>query len=172
MSEGDVTRVVTGWGDVPRIPAIYAMHGGEPPRTWVAYVGMAGEIQGRLIQHFVRRDSSVVTRSSAVGVNIDFVRHVEWWEHPAFQDGDRLHAAELIAFEVLDPALRSRGNPRRAAVLLSQEPEFRITMEPLFKGPPAGRLTLPMLWDTAAHLQKLEGRVEELEARVRDLETR
>ncbi len=36
--------------DVPGIPAVYAMYGGERPRTWVAYVGIAGNLQGRLTQ--------------------------------------------------------------------------------------------------------------------------
>lgn len=165
-----MNKVVSVWSDVPRVPAVYAMHGGEPPRTWVAYVGIAGDIQGRLIQHFVRRDSSVVTGSSAVGVNIDLVRHVDWWEHPDFANGDHRHAAELIAFDVLDPALRSRGNPRQAATLLSQEPAFRAAMATLFEGPPAGRFKPPLLWDTAAQLRRLESRVDDLDARLQRLE--
>jgi len=79
-----MTRAVSSWNEIPRVPAVHAMYGGEPPRTWVAYVGMAGDVQSRLIQHFVQRDSSVVTGSSAVGVNIELVRFVDWWEHPDF----------------------------------------------------------------------------------------
>ena len=94
-------------------------------RTWVAYVGMAGDLNRRLIQHFVNRDSSVVTGASAAGLNIDLVRRVDWWEHPSFGDGDALHAAELIAFEVLDPALRSRGNPRKNALTKVDDQAFR-----------------------------------------------
>lgn len=119
-----MTRSVSTWPEVPALPAVYAMHGGERPRTWVAYVGIAGDLQGRLRQHFVRRDSSVVTGSSAVGVNIDLVNHVDWWEHPTFADDDHRHAAEMIAFEVLDPALRSRGSPRRSARDLFDDSSF------------------------------------------------
>ena len=165
-----MTRAVSAWTEVPRVPAVYAMYGGEPPRTWVAYVGIAGDIQGRLIQHFVRRDSSVVTKSSAVGVNIDLVRFVDWWEHPDFEDDDRRHAAEMVAFDVLDPALRSRGNPRQAARLLAQDGDFREAMEALFKQRASGRFSPPMLWDTAAQVRQLESRLNELEGCVQHLE--
>lgn len=66
-------KIETRWADVPKAPAVYAMYGGLPPRTWVAYVGIAGNVQQRLLQHFDRRDSSVVTGVSAVGINIDAV---------------------------------------------------------------------------------------------------
>ena len=56
------------------------MYGGEGVgRGWVAYVGIAGNLRSRLDQHFVRRDSSVVTGTSAVGVNVEHVRYVDWW---------------------------------------------------------------------------------------------
>jgi excinuclease UvrABC nuclease subunit len=77
-----MTHVVATWADVPKGPAIYAMYGGEPPRSWVAYVGDAGNLRQRLTQHFVNRDSSVVTGTSAAGLNIDHVTRVDWWEHP------------------------------------------------------------------------------------------
>lgn len=161
-----MTMLAATWGEVPRVPGVYAMHGGDPPRTWVAYVGIAGDIQGRLIQHFVRRDSSVVTQSSAVGLNIDFVNHVDWWQHPDFTDADHRHAAEMIAFDVLDPALRSRGNPRRSARLLVEDRAFRSAMEQLFKQPATGRFTPPRLRDVATQVRRLENRLEQLEQRM------
>jgi hypothetical protein len=72
-----------------------------------------GNLALRLVQHFVRRDSSLVTGTSAVGVNIEHVSYVEWWESDLLHDENQRHAAELIAFDVLDPALVSRGNPRK-----------------------------------------------------------
>jgi hypothetical protein len=158
-----VTVHAVTWGDVPACPAVYAMYGGERPRTWVAYVGLAGELQGRLIQHFVRRDSSVVTRSSAVGVNIDRVVHVDWWEHPSFADVDSLHAAELIASEILQPALVSRGGVRRTARALAADQAFRSDIESLFKGRPQGRYRPPRIGEVARQLRDLEQRVEALE---------
>jgi hypothetical protein len=91
------------------------MHAGEPPRTWVAYVGMARNLHRRLFQHFINQDSSVLT-SGAVRLNLDYVRWVERWEHEDFDDDAKLHAAELVAFDVFEPVLRSRGHPTRAAV--------------------------------------------------------
>lgn len=167
-----MTHIVTAWSGVPAVPGVYAMFGGELPRTWVAYVGIAGNMQSRLIQHFVRRDSSVVTGASAVGLNIDLVSHVDWWEHPDLADSDHRHAAEMVAFEVLDPALRSRGNPRRTAVAIAHEATFRTTMQALFANRPSGRFKPPKLWEAAAQVRSLELRVGELEDRVRRLEQR
>jgi hypothetical protein len=95
----------------PRAPAVYAMYAGEPPRTWVAYVGMASDLHGRLFQHFVRVDSSVVA-AAAVRLDLDYIRYVDWWEHEQFTYGAGRHAAELVAFDVFEPLLRSRGIPR------------------------------------------------------------
>ena len=55
---------------------LYAMYAGEPPRTWVAYVGMVGNMHLRLFQHFIRRDSSVVA-AAAVRLDLDYIRYVE-----------------------------------------------------------------------------------------------
>lgn len=167
-----MTRSVSTWPEVPALPAVYAMHGGERPRTWVAYVGIAGDLQGRLRQHFVRRDSSVMTGSSAVGVNIDLVNHVDWWEHPTFADDDHRHAAEMIAFEVLDPALRSRGSPRRSARDLFDDSSFHAEMTQLFRKPATGRFTPPRLSDLAAEVRSLLVRLSELEERVARIDQR
>lgn len=151
------------WSEVPQRPGLYAMYGGEPPRTWVAYVGIAGGVQGRLLQHFVRRDSSVVTGTSAVGVNIEHVRFVDWWEHSLLEDESQRHAAELVAFRVLDPALRSRGNTRQAATALLSSAAFVHAVEELLQSPPTGRYWPPRLSDIAERLAALEARVAALE---------
>jgi len=153
-------------GDIPRGPAIYAMGGGGQPRAWVAYVGDAGNLRQRLGQHFINRDSSVVTGASAAGLNIDHVRYVEWWEDQAFADEDSRRAAELVAFDVLDPVLRSRGNPRQAARELYADRDFHDAMTKVFEAPPVGRLTLPRLPDLIQRLNDLERRISELEGRT------
>jgi hypothetical protein len=71
-------------------------------------------------------------------------------------DEDRRHAAELIAFDVLDPALRSRGIPRREATALKSDSHFRQTIQRLLSEPPAGRFTPPRLPDLANRLADLE----------------
>ena len=166
MSKGPaVTRQVARWAEVPRVPALCAIYGGETERAWVAYVGIAGNLYNRLVQHFVRRDSSVVTGTSAVGINVEHVRYVQWWEGDLLVDDNARHAAELIAFEVLDPALRSRGAPRREALELRVDPTFRRSVEQLLGAAPAGRLVLPRLTDLASRVADLElrlARVEEL----------
>ena len=136
-----MTDVVATWAEVPKKPAIYAMYGGEPPRSWVAYVGDAGNLRQRLTQHFVNRDSSVVTGTSAAGLNIDHVTRVDWWEHPRLEEEDSRRAAELVAFDVLEPALRSRGNPRQAARELYADPDFNEELASVFRAPPTGRVT-------------------------------
>jgi hypothetical protein len=151
---------------VPKVPAVYAMYGGDLPRTWVAYAGMAGNLQQRLFQHFINRDSSVVTGTGAAGLNIEWVRLVPWWEHPMFEDGDARHASELVAFEVLDPALRSRGNPSAAALKRQADPGFRDEMRTLLTGPPSGELVPPRVPDLAGELARLTDRVEALEAQL------
>ena len=119
------------------------MFGGDAPRAWVAYVGLVSNRRTRLTQHFVRRDSSVVTGTTAVGLNVDHVRAVFWWQHPLFGDEGARHAAEFVAFDVLDPALRSRGSVTSAALALYEDAKFESAMEVLFRGPPTGRLLLP-----------------------------
>jgi hypothetical protein len=167
--KGHMIAQTSSWADVPSAPAVYAMYGGEHPRTWVAYVGIAGNLQGRLIQHFVRRDSSVVTGSSAVGVNIELVTHVNWWEDQKFSDDDHRHAAEMVAFDVLDPALRSRGNTRRTARDLAADPSFRDAMSRLFAGQPSGQFVPPRLGQVAVDVRELTERVRRLEQKLERL---
>jgi hypothetical protein len=139
------------------------MFGGETGRAWVAYVGIAGNLNSRLVQHFVRRDSSVVTGTSAVGINIERVQYVQWWESDLLVDDNARHAAELIAFEVLGPALRSRGAPRREAMELTTDSAFRCSVERLLEAAPAGRLVPPRLTDVATRLADLEKRLARVE---------
>jgi hypothetical protein len=150
-----------GWAvGLPRAPAVYAMYGSG---RRVAYVGMAGQLHSRLSQHFVRRDSSVVTPATPVRLDTDHIRHVEWWEHASFADRDLLHAAELVAFDVLDPVLRSRGNPTAAAMAVYQDEKFRAEWERAFTSAPTGRLVRTRLQDLARQVLRLEERVSALE---------
>ncbi len=96
-------------------------------------------------------------------MNIELVHHVDWWEHPKFVEENHRHAAEMIAFDVLDPALRSRGRPRRNAQQLASDGPFRVLMQDLFAQSPTGRLTPPRLSDIATRLSAVEARLDELE---------
>jgi hypothetical protein len=161
-----VSLVLRRWSTVPKRPAVYAMYGGWPPRLWVAYVGIASNLNRRLDQHFVRRDSSVATGVAAAAINPDAVRLVRWWEDERFSETDGLHAGELVAFDFFDPALRSRGAPRQGAVDRANDPAFHADMERLFAGSPAGEFQLPWLWDIDTRLEQMEQRLAALEVRV------
>jgi hypothetical protein len=145
------------------------MYGGDGgARAWVAYVGIAGNLRTRLDQHFVKRDSSVVTGTSAVGVNVEHVRYIDWWTRTLFDDENRLHAAELVAFDVLDPALRSRGRPRQAARAYLDDPNFVNDVRKIIGGPADGRLVLPEIADLSDAVADLQRRVDALERRAEE----
>ena len=114
-------------------------------------------------QHLVRRDSSVTTGVSAVSLNPDFVTEVQWWEHPDFAKQDVLEAAKLVAFDVLDPALRSRGGITDRAKQLYKEQEFRERMEAIFSAEATGCLRI-------RSLSQARERIDNLEERMRDIE--
>jgi hypothetical protein len=144
------------------------MYGGRGPGRYVAYVGIGKSLKARAIQHLVRRDSSVTTGTSAVQLNPDYVTELAWWEHPDFDQRHVLEAAEMVAFDVLDPALRSRGAPQHRARELFAEQSFHEEMRVLFSGDPAGRLVIETLGDALERIAALEERVAELERGFRD----
>jgi hypothetical protein len=142
------------------------MHDGRVGKRPVAYVGQAGKLRERVQQHLLRRDSSVTTGASIVSLNPDLVRAVEWWEHERFTAADVLGAAELVAFDVLDPVLRSQGRPTTAARTLYADTAFREEFRLLFCGSPSGALSIESLASLSARLQNLEARLEEIEGKL------
>ena len=72
----------------------------------------------------------------------------QWWCQP--------DAAELIAFEELNPDLRSRGNITTAASELSAKPSFRDQMKTLFQSEPTGTIVIPTLKDALQRIEELE----------------
>jgi hypothetical protein len=104
-------RVVASIGELPSVPAIYAMYGGED-RRYVAYVGIGDDLRRRITQHLVNRNSSATTDTGAVRLHPDHISAVAWWEHPSFGDRVELTAAELVAFDVLEPTMRCGSSIR------------------------------------------------------------
>jgi len=153
--------------DLPGRPAVYALYGGRGRGLHVAYIGSARDLRTRITQHLIRRDSSITTGTTVAMLNADLVTQVRWWEDGAFADEPHLLAAELIAFETLEPALRSRGQPQEQARQLAADPVFAVQMRALFTGEPSGRLTLPTLQDALERIASLEERLNALEARLR-----
>lgn len=149
--------------ELPRTPAVYALMGGEGARAYVAYVGIAGNLRGRIKQHLVLRDSSVATGTSAATLNPDYVTEVRWWCDEAFEDRDALEAAEIVALDVLEPALRSRGKVTDSASKLAGQAAFRRRMVGRFGGEPTGQIRIPTLQDALTRIAELEARIERLE---------
>jgi len=160
---------ITSIPRLPNSPAVYAMYGGHSRERYVAYVGVADKLKRRIIQHLVNRDSSIATGTSAVGLNPDYVTEVRWWEHQSFSDRNALIAAELVAFQVLDPALRSRGRiPKKANEIYNDE-KFRAEMNLLFKREPKGILVVPNLQNAFDEIERLERRITILEKQLHQL---
>ena len=154
--------LITEVGRLPKSPAIYALCGGQGRHIYIAYVGMADDLRRRIVQHLVTRDSSIATRASAVGLNSDLVTQVRWWEHERFAARTSLEAAELVAFECLNPALRSRGGISKQAAVLSRRQSFKDEMALLFDSHPTGRLLLPNIEAAMRRISALEEQVSAL----------
>jgi hypothetical protein len=152
--------------ELPNVPAVYALYGGAGRSQYVAYVGIADRLKERITQHLVRRDSSIVTGVSTVGLNPNLVTEVRWWVHPDFSDRTVLQAGELLAFDALEPALRSRGGITGEAKSLYNTTEFKDRMLPLFTESPAGRLVRPTLQDAMQRIAELEREVAHLKSRI------
>jgi hypothetical protein len=158
----DTTRV-TSIAALPRVPALYCLLGGRGAELRPAYVGVTHSLRNRVTQHLLNRDSSIATGTSAVGLRPEYVGAVRWWEDPSFSDRNALLAAELVGFDVLEPALRSRGGIQQAATRLHDDADFRQRMEELILHGPSGLLIIPTLDDAMARIDNLEQRLRELE---------
>jgi hypothetical protein len=121
-------------------------------------------------RHDIRRDSSVVA-AAAVHLDLDYIRYVEWWEHEHFNDDTTRQAAELVAFDVLQPALRSRGMAPLAAQELYSDPDRHAELEQVFRAEPTGRFFHARLPDVARQVHALEARIAALEETIRDAGT-
>jgi hypothetical protein len=160
------SQVLLGVADLPNSPALYALYGGMGRHSYVAYVGIADSLKRRIAQHLLKRDSSVTTGTSAAGLNADYVTSLQWWEHLQFSKRAALEAAEMVAFDRLDPVLRSRRPDSRAALTLYKDQQFKSEIETLLKSRSSGELRLPSLEDIARRLSKLEQRIKSLEERM------
>ena len=152
--------------ELPQCPAVYALYSGNGPAFQVVYVGIASKLRPRIRQHLLLRDSSVTTGASAVSLNPNFVSAIRWWEHQDFTDDGRRIAAELVAFEVLNPVLRSRGNVPFAAQQLFNDDDFLGQMRTLFENKPTGEKLFPSLHDALKRIEDIEIRLAAVENRT------
>lgn len=122
----------------------------------VAYVGSSGNLRRRIRQHMIERNSSVVTGVSATLLNPDKVSHICWWCFKGPSDRYSREAAEIVAFAVFNPSLRSRATISDEAEVILENQTFHQEMEQLFSRKPNG-LYYPMTFDNLAYwTQKIE----------------
>ena len=152
--------------NLPNSPAVYVMYGGRGRSSYVAYVGVTRVLKNRIIEHLIKRDRSVATGTTAVVLNPDFVTELKWWECSEFSNWQFLQAAELVAFDVFEPSLRSRGRIKKHARQLYADPSFRKKMGELFTNESTGHLVILTLGDALARIDDLEQRIKELEKRL------
>lgn len=152
--------------DLPNNPSVYALYGGKGSNIFVAYVGVADKLKQRISQHLIRRDSSITTGTSVVSLNPDYVTKIEWWEFPTFSNRSVLEAAEKVAFDILDPALRSRGKIRSDVHEMLLEKKFLEEMKKLFESKPTGKIEFPDFQDSLDLIQNLEQKIERLETQI------
>jgi hypothetical protein len=150
--------------NLPSIPAVYAFYSGGRGPQYVAYVDIAGKLKQRIVQHLIRRDSSVATGASAVSLNPDQLTRLDWWEHPSFAKTVNLKAGEMVAFDILQPVLRSRGRDDSAGKVVLADESCWASMVELFKGKPSGTVDFLGLPDVMKRIGMLEERIEKLEA--------
>ena len=153
----------------PTTNGIYALYAGAGRVTSIVYVGSSGNIRRRLSQHLEYRDTSVATGAAAATLNVDSIKSASWWIHPRFKDKIYLAAAELIAFDVFTPTLRSRARVQKESIDLSNTPTFINEMHKLFQSQPAGTVSFPYITDAVRQINSLENRVSELEEIVAKL---
>lgn len=67
----------------------------------------------------------------------------------------------MVALDLVDPALRSRGAPKEKARELYETASFQQEMRALFSGGPAGRLVLPTMDDALERIAKLDHRLQQ-----------
>ena len=139
------------FSSAPNKPAVYCLI----ERNDVIYVGISKNLRDRLRQHFVRKDSSITTGTSAASLNPEYVDQVSWWSHDSFSNRDKLEAAEIVAFEIFNPILRSRGNLTDGAkAMLTKNYEKEMTQ--LFKAKSSGKIFIPTMQDLIDRIEKLE----------------
>lgn len=121
--------------EVPKKSGLYIL---RDRNNEVAYVGISKNVRSRIDQHLYRRDSSISTGVSTTMLNPDLVTKVEWWIREIFSYKASREAAELIAFEIFEPSLRSRGKPSTAAQKKLNDPGFKAQIEEILENPPDG----------------------------------
>ena len=165
-----MTLEVKTFSEIPNVPAVYALCGRATLHrgTYIAYVGHTDHLRTRINDHLIARKTTIITGLSAVGLNPENVMEVLWWEHPSFSKRTIREAAELVAFEVLNPALRSLAPELKRARQAYDDRSFRDEMTSLLSGEPTGRFAVPSLRGALERIEELERRLSALEEQPRE----
>lgn len=160
-----MTVEVKTFSEIPNVPAVYALCGRATLHrgTYIAYVGHTHNLRKRINDHLIARETRVITGLSAVSLNPENVMEVHWWEHPSFSERTVREGAELVAFEVLNPALRSLAPELKRARRAYDDRSFRDEMTSLLSGEPTGRFVVPSLRGALERIEALERRLSALE---------
>jgi hypothetical protein len=99
-------------------------------------------------------------------LNPDYVTKLQWWSHQKFVDRSILEAAELIAFDIFEPTLRSRGKITGKARELYDQKEFKGEMKKLLEHEATGQLIFQTLQDVLDRIEQIEDRIKVLEKQL------
>jgi len=160
-----MTLEVKTFSEIPNVPAVYALCGRATLHrgTYIAYVGHTHNLRKRINDHLIARETRVITGLSAVSLNPENVMEVHWWEHPSFSERTVREGAELVAFEVLNPALRSLAPELKRARRAYDDRSFRDEIRSLLSGDETGRFVVPSLRGALERIEELERRLSALE---------
>lgn len=159
--------IVFSLSEIPAGPGLYVL---RDRNGHVAYVGISNNVRSRVDQHLYRRDSSIATGVSTTSLNPDYVTRVDWWVDPLFEDKASREAAEVVAFEVFNPALRSRGNLSAAAQQILQGGDVCARVSDVLRKPPHGAHTPRNLHNLCAIVGRLAEETEGIKERVAHFE--
>ena len=112
----------------------------------------------------------MTTGVAAACLNPDVVGKVCWWESDYFTDAGALKACEIIAFDLLNPTLRSRGGVETTTQRYLGDRGFTSEMRKVISGSPSGPLILRNLEDALERLDHHEELISRLESRISQLE--
>jgi hypothetical protein len=150
---------------IPKEPGIYCLLGHSERGAYPAYVGKASRLQIRVSQHLEYKNSSVTTRASAASLSPELIAGCQYWTHADFADAAKLAAAELVAFDLLQPVLRSLGGLSQTADALRRSQGFEEWARRLL-GQPSGEVRFRSISELSAVVRALEERVVALESKL------
>lgn len=147
---------------LPKKPGLYCLLGYSAKGLYNAYVGISSNVQSRISQHLEYRNSSVTTGGSAVSIDPHLVDGCRCWCDPEFEEKPFLLAAEIVAVQMLDPVLRSRGAKHVEGARLASTSDFVSRIAEILQNPTV-EVSFPDFTELARKVEHLTQRIEKLE---------